>query len=427
MTTRYEVAIRHDADGRVLLLADGTLPGFTTDAPPPWQDVAIVGDTLRARFGLEVITLRALRLDEGGASPGRAGRLYEAEFVGGALPDGASWVEAAELPDLAARLSTIDDDRQPWYRPGWLAGMTAWIDARLADAGIRRRGPVRQVRAWSRAALLTLETDRGRMWAKAVPGVFAHEIAVTELLADVDPGFVPPVVAADRDLGRIITEHVEGPTLTAIGDDPVIWMAALSRLAEVQRVLAADLGALRVAGVAAAPLDRLATSLPALLNDDDLLLVGRPGGLSIDDAASLRGRLAALVDACRDLAAGGVPDSLEHGDLAADEIILGPMGPVVLDWSDGSITHPFLSAASLLQSGSRSDEAADGLVSAYLGPWLASGSLTPAAGRVAMDLARIVLPLHLAAMYAERILPGLERPSEMERVVPEALRAILPG
>ena len=265
MTTRYEVAIRHDADGRVLLLADRTLPGFTTDAPPPWQDVAIVGDTLRARFGLEVITLRALRLDEGGASPGRAGRLYEAEFVGGALPDGASWVEAAELPDLAARLSTIDDDRQPWYRPGWLAGMTAWIDARLADAGIRRRGPVRQVRAWSRAALLTLETDRGRLWAKAVPGVFAHEIAVTELLADVDPGFVPPVVAADRDLGRIITEHVEGPTLTAIGDDPVIWMAALSRLAEVQRVLAADLGALRVAGVAAAPLDRLADVAPGPL------------------------------------------------------------------------------------------------------------------------------------------------------------------
>jgi hypothetical protein len=316
--------------------------------------------------------------------------------------------------------------RQPWDHDGWLVEMSAWVDARLREAGIRRRGPVHQVRAWARAALLTFDSDHGRLWAKAVPAVFAHEIAVTELLADVDPGVVPPVVAADRTLGRIITEHVEGSTLAAIGADSVIWTAALSRLAEIQRVLAADLEALLVAGVAAAPLDRLALSVPALLVDDDLLLVGRPGGLSRSEAGSLRRRVPALVDACRDLAASGVPDSLEHGDLAADEIILGPMGPVFLDWSDGSITHPFLSAASLLRSRRTTVADTDALVSAYLGPWLASGQVTAADGRAALGLARIVLPLHLAAMYAERILPALQAPDEMGHVVPDALRSILP-
>ena len=317
--------------------------------------------------------------------------------------------------------------RQPWDHDGWFVEMSAWVDARLTDAGIRRRGPVRQVRAWARAALLTIDSDHGRLWAKAVPAVFAHEIAVTELLADVDPGVVPPVVAADRALGRIITEHVEGLTLAAIGDDPIIWTAVLSRLAEIQRVLAADLDALRVAGVAAAPLDRLATSVPAILADDDLLLVGRPGGLSSSEAGSLRRRVPALVDACRDLAASGVPDSLEHGDLAGDEIILGPMGPVFLDWSDGSVTHPFLSAASLLRSLGATDADADELVAAYLGPWLASGQVSAADGRAALDLARIVLPLHLAAMYADRILPALQTPDEIGHVVPDALRSILPG
>jgi hypothetical protein len=317
--------------------------------------------------------------------------------------------------------------RQPWDHDGWFVEMSAWIDARLTDAGIRRRGPVRQVRAWGRAALLTLDSDHGRLWAKAVPTVFAHEVAVTELLADIDPGVVPPVVAADRALGRIITEHVEGSTLAAIGDDPVIWTAALSRLAELQRVLAADVDALRVAGVAAAPLDRLATSVPALLADDDLLLVGRRGGLSSSEATWLSGRVPAFVAACRDLAASGVPDSLEHGDLAADEIILGPMGPVFLDWSDGSITHPFLSAASLLRSRVATDADADQLSSAYLGPWLATGHITATDGRTALELARTVLPLHLAAMYAERILPGLQQPDAMRHLIPDALRAILPG
>lgn len=427
MNTRYEIAIRGPNDGRVLVLADRSLPSFTTDAPSPWQDVAIVGDEMRARHGLDVVTLRAAFVDDARSHGVDARRVYEAELIGGSPPAGAAWVDDADLGgELAGLIRPASEDRHPWYRPGWLAEMTVWIDAHLAGAGIRRRGPIRQVRSWGRAALLTFDTDRGRLWAKAVPDVFAHEVAVTELLADIDPGIVPPVVASDRVMGRIITEHVDGPSLATV-EEPAVWAAAMSRLAEVQRVLATDLQTLSVAGVAAAPLARLADSLPALLADDDLLCLDRPGGLTGNEAASLRDHLPSLVEACRALAASGVPDSLEHGDLAADEVILGSMGPVFLDWSDGSITHPFLSAASLLDDRAASASVTDDRSAAYVGPWLAAGIVAPDQGREALALARTVLPLHLAALYAERILPGLEQRWEVERVVPAALRAILPG
>ena len=227
--------------------------------------------------------------------------------------------------------------------------------------------------------------------------------------------------------GRIITEHVDGPSLASLGDTPDVWAATLSRLAELQRVLAADPIALEVAGVAAAPLGRLADDVPRLLADDALLLVGRDGGLTSAEAARIRERIPELADACHALAASGIPDSLEHGDLAADEIILGEMGPVILDWSDGSITHPFLSAASLLGGGPEpATDAGDGRASAYLGPWLTAGlGLTEAAGRSALDTARTVLPLHLAALYADRILPGVGSGSELELVVPRAMRTLL--
>ena len=305
-----------------------------------------------------------------------------------------------------------------------LQEITAWIDDRLADAGSHRRGPVREVRRWVRALVLTLETDRGRWWVKVVPDLFSHEVAVTELLADVDPGIVPPVVAADRALGRIITEHDEGPALGTIDDAPT-WEAALSRLAEIQRVLAADPLALRVAGVAASPLDELAASLPELLADDRALLVGAPGGLSPLEAATIRERLPELVDACHALGATGIPDSLDHGDIAPDEVIVGAMGPVFLDWSDGSITHPFLSAAALLAHGGAVPGDAD-FEAAYLGPWLASGAVGEAAGRAALDLARVVQPLH-RAQIAHRVLAVLPGDHDLARTVPKALRAILPG
>jgi hypothetical protein len=315
----------------------------------------------------------------------------------------------------------------PWQDPAWMPEMASWVDARLAAAGIRRRSEVARIWFRPRAALLSVETDRGRMWAKAVPPVFAHEIALTELLADIDPGIVPPVVAADRALGRIITEHVEGPLLSGL-DDPAIWTATLSRLAEIQRVLASDPTALREAGAVAAPLARLAETLPGLLGDDDLLLVDRPDGLTGREAAGLRRRIPDLVRACRSLDASGIPDSLDHGDLAADEVIIGAMGPVFLDWSDGSITHPFLSAAALLSGGGTARASADELAAGYLGPWLSAGlGLSEETGRAALALARTVLPLHRVALYVERVLPAIDDPAGSAAAVPRALRAILPG
>jgi hypothetical protein len=427
VTTRYHVAIRRAEDGRILVMKDGSLPRFEVPAAPPWQVVTIVGDEVRARYGLDVVTLRA-------AFVGDADRLYEVDFCVGRPAAGSHWVDGADLvgalgDDLpadvraaiaAGALDPAAGDRQPWYRAGWFAEMTDWIDGRLVDAGIRRRGPLSQVRSWGRAALVAFETDRGRLWAKDVPDVFAHEVAVTELLADIDPGVVPPVVAADRERSRVISEHVAGPVLASVRDQPAAWIATLARLAELQRVLAADQAALSVAGVGAAPLERLADELPELLADDDLLLVGRAGGLTNTEASTLRSRTDELVAACRTLAASGIPTSLEHGDLSASQVIVGEMGPVILDWSDGSLTHPFLSAASFLRETAGSGASGDELVEGYLGPWAGRGN----GGREALALAGTVLPLHMAALHADRILPGLEQPWEMAGMVPAFLRPL---
>ena len=304
---------------------------------------------------------------------------------------------------------------------GSLAQLTSWVDDELAKAGIRRRGDPAVVRSWARALTVHFETDHGPMWAKSVPEVFAHEIAVTTLLADVDPGIVPPVVAADSALGRIITEHIDGPLLASLADQSDAWTATLSRLAEIQRVLAAEPTALAMAGVVAVPLRALTDAVPRLLDDDALLMTGQPDGLTAREVTGLRARTEAFVEACDALADSGVPDSLEHGDLTADEVILGAMGPFFLDWSDGSITHPFLSAASLLADGAAGDDP-DG---AYLGPWLAAGIITGEAGRVALRHATTVLPLHLAGLYADRILPALGSGARTDPKVIAALRTLI--
>jgi hypothetical protein len=422
---QYRVAVRRPTDDAILVQRDGSLLTFEVADAPAWPVVAPVVASLRTGFGVDVAVLRAVAVEGFGAGSAVADRLYEAEWLAGTPPDGSRWTDRADLPDpVQAALEPATGDRQPWYRPGWFQVMSRWVDARLDEAGIRRTGSLEQVRSWGRSALLSVDTDHGRLWAKDVPMVFVHEVMVTDLLADVDPGLVPPLVAADLATGRMLLEHVAGPALTEMPDRPDAWTATLARLAEAQRVLAEDVAVLSVASVAPAPLDDLAGRVPDLLADDDLLLVDRPGGLARDEAATLRSRAGEFDDAVGRLAADGIPPSLDHGDLSATQVIVGDMGPVIIDWSDASVTHPFLAAASfLMDPSSHPAGSADDLVEAYLAGWAADAS--PAALRESLELARIVHPLHTAQAYADRILPGLEQRWEMERVAPRVLRTLL--
>jgi hypothetical protein len=312
----------------------------------------------------------------------------------------------------------------------WQDDMAAWVDRSLAHAGIRRTAPATLVRSWARSGLLSVETDHGRFWAKAVPEVFAHEIALAVLLTDVDPGSVAPPLAADVAAGRMITGHVEGPLLVDVRGEPAGWIATLARLAELQRVLAADTTALEMAGVARSGVGELADAVARLLGDDRLLRVGRSDGLTAAEAGRLRKMGKDLAAACRELDAIGVPESLDHGDFHARQVIVGAMGPVILDWSDGSITDPFLSAAAFLEDPAvRGDgvPARSELAEAYLGPWVASGAISAEAGRRALDLATGILPVHAASLYADRVLPGLGWPDDADvtGVVPAMLRRLL--
>lgn len=422
MTTRLHVAIRRPGDAAVLVREDGAMPGFSLDATPAWQIVTPIVERLREDPGIEVVVLRAAWLGDPDAA-GRTDRLYEAVAAHDRLPPGHRWVAPADLDRRPTPLGRAIDsgvlepsagDRQPWYGPAWFPEMVGWIDERLADAGIRRHGPVRQVRSWGRSALLTLDTDRGRLWAKQVPAVFAHEIAVTRLLADVDPGIVPPLVAADPRAGRVLMEHVEGPLLSDQPDVADAWLATMARLAEIQRVMAADLGVLRMAGVPTASMADLAARVPRLVAD-----------------SALQTATARLVAACEALehgsAAGG--PSLEHGDLSAGQVIMGSMGPVFLDWSDSTITHPFLAAAAFLDDADSSPPPSlvTSLERAYLDGWSATaGAPGGRDAERALALARVVHPLHMASLLEDRILPGLEQPWELDGMVTSYLEAVLP-
>lgn len=309
-----------DTPARVVTLVvdepRGVLPPFEVSSPW-WMESGPIVAEARLQFGLEVVVVRLL---DGEHFPGGP-VTYLVESPG---------VDPDDLAPFDEEL--VDDDRRPRYAEiGGVAELEEWADRQLARIGAERTGPPDQVRTWNLSCTLQIPSSIGPLWLKAVPEFFAHEGAVIQALANVDPSLVPVVVASDPGVTLM---HAAGEA-DGYGVGPDAHFDAVARL---------------VRAAARTDPEELATiprfDLPDLqraLSD----LADRHGpDLEPDD----RGRLARLVEESGDRwrAAGGLDPALVHGDLHGGNLRLVSGGDdVILDWGDAAITHPLFELAVL--------------------------------------------------------------------------------
>ena len=112
--------------------------------------------------------------------------------------------------------------------------------------------------------------------------------------------------------------------------DPKRWMAMLRTYARLQRAAEGAAAELVGAGVP----DRRLAVLPGRVAE---LVDGAPAGRAW--TGSCRG----LTEACAELAALGIPETIEHADLHDAQVFAAPDGDRFFDWGDASVAHPFLS------------------------------------------------------------------------------------
>ncbi len=200
-----------------------------------------------------------------------------------------------------------------WTEPQWLAGAEAWIRERADVAGELDQF---HVRWWS--TVIRVPTPSEDLYFKAVATGFLFEPPLTARLFELKPDRVTAIVDADvdrgwmlmRDAGRRLREVVVSPA------DLSHWELALPRYAELQ--------------LAATPLA------------GELLALGVP------DA-----RLSVLPEferMCQELAAYGIPETIQHDDLHDGQVFLRNGRYLFFDWGDSCISHPFHSLTVALRA-----------------------------------------------------------------------------
>jgi hypothetical protein len=291
----------------------------------------------------------------------------------GALGLGPAATQALVTSVRELRDGAPADGRPAWWRAGWVDAVDAWVDGVLAERGERRLGPGEPVKVWSLSAVVRYRvadgTGRERdLWFKQPCDGFRAEPAIHAWVAAQVPDLVPALAGVDVDRAWLLVENVEET------DDQVD-----------PRLLAA---------VAAA---HARAQLATLFDLDGLMRSGAPDRGAAPTVAGLQRVLPAskalpwLLEAVMELYSAGLPVSLVHGDLHLWNVGRRPDGaPVVFDWTDACVAHPYLDGRHLATSVGRSlgAAAADVVRDAYLGVWAASYPTVD--HRRVWDLARVV-------------------------------------
>jgi phosphotransferase family enzyme len=313
-----------------------------------------------------------------------------------------------------------------WGDPRFITAAHAWLRDVAGRQSIDLTGPIEQihVRPWS--TVFRGATGDSAVYLKACSAVQVHEPRVIELVAREFPDLVPRLVARHPTEPWVILREGGVRLRLAMPDGAQlrVWRTLLPRYAELQRSLLGRDTELLATGLP----DRRLERIPGLL--ERVLADGR--WAPPEPRSRVHAVLPSVSRACAELAGLGIGASLDHDDLHDHNVLLNGERPVIVDWGDASLTHPFLSLAVTVRFAARaaglSPDAPEieALRDAYLEPWTGlapAGALRRAA---AIGSALGIVTGGLTWYEVITRLPGAdeEEPGEMAAILDRIAGAI---
>ncbi len=310
----------------------------------------------------------------------------------------------------------------------------AWIHSEAARRSIQITGEIEQPHLYPWSTVLIVPTAQGRLFFKATAPETIYEVALTEKLAGWIPDCMPELVAAEPLRGWMLIRD-SGEQLRQLirpARDVKPWVPVISRYAEVQIELVKHVPEILALGIPDYRLALLPRLYSGLLAEEKSLMIDQEKGISAGELQALKEKAARFGQICSDLAAFGIPESLNQCDFHDGNVLIKDGRITFFDWGDVGITHPFVSLRTFFVSIEISlqlDEYAftpemEALLNLYLERWqtFASREELTSAYRLSKPVASIVKALlwHAGIVKMEKTV----RP-KYEWIVPELLKEFL--
>ena len=232
-----------------------------------------------------------------------------------------------------------------WQDPDWQKQVTEWIHAEAERQDIHITGEIEQPHLYAWSTVMHIPTDQGKLFFKATAHETIYEAALTQSLARWFPDCMPEFVAVDAGRGWMLMR--DGGEQLRLSIRPVkdiaAWKPVIARYAEVQIGLAnhvTELLSLRLPDHRLSVLPGLFTEL---LADEESMMIDQEKGLTSAEWQEVKEKASHFEQICVDLAACGIPESLNHGDFHDGNVLVKDGRITFFDWGDASVAHPFTS------------------------------------------------------------------------------------
>lgn len=232
-----------------------------------------------------------------------------------------------------------------WHDPEWQKQAHDWIRSEAARNQIQLVGEIEQPHALVWSTVMRVPTNAGMIFFKATASETIYEIALTQLLANLQPDVMPDLIAVDTARGWMLMRDGGEQLRASIRpiQDVKAWEPVIIKYAELQMRLAGHVDEILALGV---PDHRLA-ALPALysqlLADTSSLMIDQEKGLTSAEFQQLQNLKPRFEQICAELAAYKIPESVNHGDFHDGNVLLKNGRLTLFDWGDADVTHPFVS------------------------------------------------------------------------------------
>ncbi|HUV96582.1 MAG TPA: hypothetical protein VMV98_03850 [Acidobacteriaceae bacterium] len=332
-----------------------------------WGFKAIVIDVLEDEPAREAIAIAELR------------GLSESDPMRGL----GSWVNFRDLSeseiDGAGRsiverlLNGGTTSRGAFSRFGWIEEALDWISV---EADIDRAQFTRDIKQFNAAAGSALvrfgRSSASPIWFKAVEELSASEYRMTTTLFQLLPEYLPRVIATREDWNAWWMEDAGAP-LSSV-QSPGLFGEAVSRLAGIQKAGMNSIPYLLASGCGDQRLPVLRASISPMMDLIGDAMARQDCGFAPRlTSARIRELEAILTEACLSMESLGIPDTLLHGDISFENILVGPHGCVFTDWADAAVGNPVVTFEQLRAQIEQENDACvwrPMLTEIYIGSWL---------------------------------------------------------
>jgi hypothetical protein len=183
------------------------------------------------------------------------------------------------------------------------------------------------------------------LYFKATAHETIYEAALTQALAHWFPDCMPELLATQAGRGWMLMLDGGQQLRASIRPtkDIAPWKPVIKRYAETQIGLAEHVTELLSLRIPDHRLSILPGLFAQLLADQANFMIDQEKGLTSAEWGQLKEKAPRLEQISADLAAYGIPESLNHGDFHDGNVLVKDGRITFFDWGDGDVTHPFVS------------------------------------------------------------------------------------